>query len=66
MQFDKLTTEELLALALQENVKGEVVKELVLRYDTPRGFYQASLQELQQIKGIGPVKSRPNNKHIGG
>jgi len=57
LQFDKLTTEELLALALQEKVKGEVVKELVLRYDTPRDFYQASLQELQQIKGIGPVKA---------
>lgn len=57
MQIDKLTTEELFAVVLREKPDSLIVKELAARYSSSQSFYQASVRDFQEIKGIGPAKA---------
>lgn len=52
-----LNTSELLALSLLERQNSPMVKELSVRYGCPLELYQATVEELQQITGIGPAKA---------
>ncbi len=51
--FEKLSLQELLAMAMGTGPDNEVVKEISSRYSTAKSIYLAPLEELQQIKGIG-------------
>lgn len=56
-----LTTAELIAIILGSGTKGAPVLEmahaLIARFETPQQLAEASLEELAQIKGLGPAKA---------
>jgi len=51
--FERLSLQELLAMAMGTGPDHEVVKELSLKYSTAKDLYHAPVEELQQIRGIG-------------
>ncbi len=55
--FEKMSISELLAVVLQADVEGETIKELSVRYLTAKNLYQASLEELLDVNGIGTQKA---------
>ena len=54
--FETLSLEELYALVLRK--KGSMAKELATRYTTPRTLFQTTIQELQEIEGIGETRAK--------
>lgn len=58
---DSLSSAELVAILLRTGLKGANVldmgKEIVHRYGSLRALAQASLEDLQTIKGVGPDKA---------
>ena len=55
--FEKMSLQELLAMAMGIDLENEVVKEISSRYSTAKSLYHAPLEELQQIRGIGSRKA---------
>jgi DNA repair protein RadC len=59
--IEALSTQELLALILKTGVSGESVmvtaSRLMSKFGTIKGISEASLEELADIKGIGPAKA---------
>ncbi len=53
LDFEKLSLQELLAMAMKTVPDNEVVKELSLKYSTAKDLYHAPVEELQQIRGVG-------------
>jgi DNA repair protein RadC len=49
---------KLLALTLREKEESITVNELVAKYECPRDLYNATVEELATIKGIGPAKAK--------
>jgi DNA repair protein RadC len=58
---DKLSAQEILALILGRGISGESVtvtsQRLLSRFGNLRGIADATLEELSDIKGIGPAKA---------
>jgi DNA repair protein RadC len=58
---EALSAQEILALILGRGVKGESVmatsQKLIIRFGNLKGVANASVEELTQIKGIGPAKA---------
>ncbi len=58
---DALRNAELIAILLRTGMKGvsalQIAEQLLQRFGTLDGLGRASLQELQQIKGVGPDKA---------
>ena len=53
MKMEDMTTRELLAIVLKIDPDNFMVKELIARYGTARTLYQAPVEEMVKIKGLG-------------
>lgn len=58
---EQLSLQELLAILLGRGIRGESVlltaRRLLARFDTPRALLEASAEDLQSVRGIGPAKA---------
>ena len=57
-EFETMSLEELLALVLNTKQDNVVVKEITARYSSARRLYEAPINELKEIKGLGSHKAR--------
>ena len=57
MRNNDNSLKELLAVLLSVKPDSDAVKEIATRYSTARSLYQATVEELMEIKGIGARKA---------
>ena len=53
MKMEDMTTQELLAMVLKIKPDDDMAREILTRYGTARTLYQAPVEEMVKIKGIG-------------
>ncbi|GEM_PF-4585791 len=56
-EFEHMSFQELLAFVLKASPENGTVKEVTERYQTARSLYQAPVEEIIEIKGIGAQKA---------
>ena len=56
-EMSELTMDQLLAIVLKINPDHQLIKEISARYSTSRSLHLAAVEELLEIKGVGPQKA---------